>query len=277
MKTRKWMAVAMGAMLGINCAGGLSGRRAQDLELRVRELETTNAELRLQVQELNTRLQMLQARQGAVAAPAVAATDAAAGPPSAPLSPAAAPQDLEVVKLRPPAPAATPRGPQLLTPWPDQPVLRTADGKIIVLPESQNPPADASPASANASSSGNDDAFEEALQVYGEKNYAEAIVKFQQIIEDSSAAAFHDRSFFWLGECYFELGEYEKAADEYGRLTEQFPESEKAPEALYKTGLSYYELGREEKALETIQEVVILYPFSDSAKLAEEKIKEWTR
>jgi len=272
---RMWQATAVAAVaiFGGSCAGVSGSRQLKDLEVRVAELETSNAELRRQLEELNTRLQMLQARTS-VTAPAVAATAPSPDAAPAPASPAAAPQ-LEVIKLRPKRPA----GPKTFTSWPEQPVLRTADGRVLTIPQSDQAAAGEEKAEAPAPVKPGDQSYakyQDALQLYGDKRYAEAIVKFQELTGDSLAASLHDNAYYWLGECYYDLGEYEKAVEEFSKLANDYPESDKAPDGLYKAGLSYQELGQAEKALATLREVVILYPFSDSARLAEAKIEEWT-
>lgn len=275
MRMRLAIAVIAAAVFSGGCAGWFSRQKLQDLEVRVAELETANAELRRQVDELNTRWQMLQARSSATP-PAVAASAGAPMAP-APSAPPPSPQ-LEVIKLKPKNPA----GPKAFTSWPEQPTLRTSNGKVISLPKSASAPMDEEKPSAALGTSANRkargfDQYQEALKLYGEKRYPEAIVKFQELIADPLAADLHDNMRYWLGECYYDLGEYEQAIKEFTKLADDYPESDKAPDGLFKAGLSYQELGQEEKALATLRELVILYPFSDAARLAEAKIEEWTR
>ncbi len=293
----KWKVAAAAAvlpcMMMVGCGGVAQSGKVTDLETRVSELEASNAELQRQLNEVNTRLQMLQARVS-VAAPAVSSS---ATPPA---NAASNFPNLEVFKLKPAAPAASPApaapakpaasaAPKSLTAWPQQPVFRTASGKSISLPkatepapepggESAPPPAAAAPAKPGDSAKAQGAAvFQDAMQLFDDKKYAEALVKFQQVTEDAKAADLHDNARYWMGECYYVQGDFQAAVEEFIRLANDYPESDKAPEALYKGGLAYEELNQREAALETLREVVVLYPFSDSARLAEEKIKEWSR
>jgi len=282
-------AAVMPCLMTVGCAGVSSGGKVTDLETRVSALEASNAELRRQLDEVNTRLQMLQARIS-IAPPAVsssAALPSNPAPAAAPRIPTTPPK-LEVVKLKPAAPVAAatkaaPATPKPLSVWPQQPVFRTADGKVISLPKATEPapePGESAAAAPATPVKPGDKSFvtyQDAMQLYDDKKYAEAIVKFQQITEDAKAAQLHDNARYWMGECYYAQNDYQKAVEEFIKLANDYPESDKAPGALYKAGLAYEELDQKEAALETLREVVVLYPFSDSARLAEEKIKEWSR
>jgi len=273
----------MPCMMALGCAGVAPSRKVTDLETRVAELETSNAELRRQFEEVNTRLQMLQAR-ASVAPPVVSASTPP--PLPAPAAGAAAPvPNLGTVKLK--APAAV--NPKPLTSWPQQPVFRTANGKAISLPKATEPaPEPGESAAAPAPPAGpaasplkpgekSFASYQDAMQLYDDRKYAEALVKFQQITEDPKAGDLHDNARYWMGECYYAQNDFPKAVEEFIKLANDYPESDKAPDALYKAGLAYEEMNQREAALETLREVVVLYPFSDSARLAEAKIKEWSR
>jgi tol-pal system protein YbgF len=290
MRTWKVSVAAAAFMLGLGaagCAGVSPGRKATDLETRISELEAANAELRRQFDEVNTRLQMLQARTS-IAPPAVSSS--AALPPGN----RDTPPNLEIVKLKPaaPAPAAThaPASthaptvtPKPLSSWPQQPVFKTANGKTISLPKAAEPAPEpgATPAAAPAAPLKPGDqsfaTYQDAMQLYDDKKYPEALVKFQQLSEDPKTGDLHDNARYWMGECYLAQSDFQKAVEEFVKLANDFPESDKAPDALYQAGLAYEELNQREPALETLREVVVLYPFSDSARLAEAKIKEWSR
>lgn len=77
---------------------------------------------------------------------------------------------------------------------------------------------------------------------------AQALRTFEQIEagEDTELGA---EVQFWLGECYFHLGEYEKAAQEYLRVAYLYPQKDPwAATAEYNAAMSYEKLGREEEA-----------------------------
>ncbi len=77
---------------------------------------------------------------------------------------------------------------------------------------------------------------------------ARALRTFEQI-DAGKDAEFGAEIQFWLGECYFHLREYEKAAQEYLRVAYLYPYQDQwAATAEYNAGVSYEKLGREEEA-----------------------------
>lgn len=62
---------------------------------------------------------------------------------------------------------------------------------------------------------------------------------------------------FWLGECYFHMGEFEKAAQEYLRVGYLYPhQAQWATTAEYNAGVSYEKLGRIEEARSIYRKLV---------------------
>jgi TolA-binding protein len=62
---------------------------------------------------------------------------------------------------------------------------------------------------------------------------------------------------FWLGECFFHMGEYEKAAQEYLRVSYLYPHQDQwAVTGEYNAAVSYEKLGREEEARSIYRKLV---------------------
>ena len=88
-----------------------------------------------------------------------------------------------------------------------------------------------------------------------------------------------DNAYFWIGQGYYSLGEYKKAAFRFEDVLIRFPKSDKAPGALLKEGLSFLALARQgttdatlDDARMALQQVVHDYPGSSEAKLAKQAL-----
>lgn len=79
---------------------------------------------------------------------------------------------------------------------------------------------------------------------------------------------------YWVGETYYSKKEYEKAIEAFQRVLDKYPQSEKVPPALFKTGLAAAELGDTKKAREALKQVIDRFSTSDEAKLAKIKLAE---
>jgi TolA-binding protein len=81
---------------------------------------------------------------------------------------------------------------------------------------------------------------------------------------------------FWLGECYFHMGDFEKAAREYLRVAYLYPlEDRWAVTAEYNAAMSYEKLGREEEARTIYRKLVTSRGSADQwGALAQERLQK---
>ncbi len=63
------------------------------------------------------------------------------------------------------------------------------------------------------------------------------------------------------------------ALESFQRLLSQFPQSDKAPDALLKVGYSQLELKQNDAAKATLTKVTSQYPGSKAASLAQERLR----
>lgn len=77
---------------------------------------------------------------------------------------------------------------------------------------------------------------------------------------------------YWIGESLYAEKKYREAVFEFRKVGEQWPKSEKAPDALLKMGFAFYELGLGDEGKLFLEEVVRTHPKSNAAKLAKSKL-----
>jgi tol-pal system protein YbgF len=82
---------------------------------------------------------------------------------------------------------------------------------------------------------------------------------------------------FRLGELWFGDRRYREAILEYGKVAQDFPRSDKAPDALLRTGESMLALEDRGAAAKLFAEVVKRYPHTTAAKRARARLSEITR
>jgi tol-pal system protein YbgF len=70
---------------------------------------------------------------------------------------------------------------------------------------------------------------------------------------------------YWLGECHYASGRYDEAAAEFQRCADDYPESDKAPDALLKLSYSYDRLGDGPRAMGVMDRLLTRYPGSHAA------------
>lgn len=120
------------------------------------------------------------------------------------------------------------------------------------------------------------EAYRSAIVLFGKGRMADARAAFQHVFDAEPTGELADNALFWIGETYFGAGSYVDAMQYYRRVTAEFGDQNKAPDAMYKTALAYEKTGDLALARQTLQELVKAYPYSssaDSAKRELERIK----
>jgi len=100
-------------------------------------------------------------------------------------------------------------------------------------------------------------------------NAADLFSTFAKEHPDHSLA---DNALYWLGECHYSQGRYEKAISIFKDLVKQYPKAEKVPDALLKTGYAYLSLDDVNRASHFLKQVIKKYPFSPAAEKAQAKL-----
>ena len=113
-----------------------------------------------------------------------------------------------------------------------------------------------------------------AYQLYKKGNYTKAREAFQSFLAAYPTGEYSDNAQFWIGECYFNERQYEKAILEYDNVTKKFPNSNKVPHALLKQGFSFLSLGDKASARLLLQQVIKDYPNTSQAKTARAKLQQ---
>jgi tol-pal system protein YbgF len=119
-----------------------------------------------------------------------------------------------------------------------------------------------------------EDYYKKAYEKYKLKKYNQAVEEFKDFMEKFPESGFVDVAQFWLGECYYEQGDWAKALEEYMKVIRLYPFGSEVPDAYLKLGLCYLEQNNKAKALENFQVVVDIFPHSKAAPLAKEKIRQ---
>ena len=78
---------------------------------------------------------------------------------------------------------------------------------------------------------------------------------------------------YWIGECYYALGDYSQAILQFNEVRQHYAKSDRAAPALLKIGLSFLEMGNKTEARLAFQKVVNDYPASPEAGQAKEKLR----
>lgn len=109
--------------------------------------------------------------------------------------------------------------------------------------------------------------YREALQEYQSRNYNTAIRKFEKLLQIDSNNSLSDNAQYWIGECYYALGMYQRALVEFEKVF-AFVNSNKEDAAQIKIALCYKNLHQIDNAKEALQRFIVKYPKSEYLNFA---------
>lgn len=116
------------------------------------------------------------------------------------------------------------------------------------------------------------DDYRQAIMLYGRGRTADARRAFQNVFDADPTGELADNALFWIGETYFAAADFSNAMRYYRRVTTEFGDQNKAPDALYKTALALEKTGDLALARRTLQEVIAKYPYSTPAASAKHEL-----
>ena len=104
--------------------------------------------------------------------------------------------------------------------------------------------------------------YNEALNLYFDRNYQVSIGKFTELLNISNQHQLSDNCQYWLGECYYSLEKYPEAISEFKKVS-SIGDGNKADAALFKTGMSYLKMGKNTLAVSSFKQLENQFPKSD--------------
>lgn len=141
--------------------------------------------------------------------------------------------------------------------------------------EAKAPPEAKSPAKEEPLNP--EELYNEAFLAFRQGDLEGARARFSQFLAKFPDHELSDNAQFWLGECYYKEGDYEKAILEYEKVLSRYPKGNKVPAALLKEGLAFLALGDELTGRYLLERLLKEFPSSPEADLAREKLKALPR
>jgi tol-pal system protein YbgF len=116
--------------------------------------------------------------------------------------------------------------------------------------------------------------YKRALSRYRTGEYASAANDFEGYLKSNPPRDYLDNAYYWLGECSFGLGQYDRSISYFNRVIKEIPEGNKVPDSMLKASMAYLRTGKKSSAKDTLYNLMETYPSTNAAKLAGEKLKD---
>ncbi len=132
----------------------------------------------------------------------------------------------------------------------------------------------ATPAAAgDATSAAAQQAYGRAFDALKAGQYPQAIKGFQAFLVSYPRGALSYNAQYWLGEAFYVTRDYDQALAAFTRVSKEWPDSRKLPDALVKQGFSLFELKRLADARNILNDLIKRFPDTEAARLAAERLK----
>jgi tol-pal system protein YbgF len=150
----------------------------------------------------------------------------------------------------------------------------TAGAPVAVEPAVAPAAPTAAPAAAPVTTAGGNEQqeYDAAFALMRGGFYDRSTKAFREFLVRHPRSSLAGNAQYWIGEANYVVRNYRVALEEYGKVLQDYPTSQKVPDALLKIGYSHYELGDWAKSRETLNRVVKQYPNTSVSKSAESRL-----
>jgi len=114
--------------------------------------------------------------------------------------------------------------------------------------------------------------YEAAMKLVEDKKYEDAARAFTSFLGSFPTSPLADNAQYWLGETFYVRGNYRDGLAAFRKLIENYPQSDKVPDALLKVGFCQVELGDRNAARASLQEVTRQFPGTTAARQASQRL-----
>ncbi|KUG28327.1 tpr repeat containing exported protein [hydrocarbon metagenome] len=104
--------------------------------------------------------------------------------------------------------------------------------------------------------------YTQALQAFNAKQYRDALSMWTEFTKNFPKSPLVPNTYFWIGECNYQVGDFANAVLSYQEVIDKFPKSNKYPDALFKRGAAFLKLNNKQAAKISFQELITKYPNS---------------
>ena len=162
---------------------------------------------------------------------------------------------------------------KLLTPQPPKPKTEKETVTVTAPP----PPAPKKETTVKPLSTVSFDSYESeynaAFNLFQQRRYRDAIKAFEALLAKSTTHSLSDNAQYWIGECYYALGDYSAAIVAFEKVF-TFKNSNKNDYAQFKIGQCYYMLKDYNRARQEFQKLIDNYKNSNLISYAEKYLNK---
>jgi tol-pal system protein YbgF len=166
----------------------------------------------------------------------------------------------------------TPRG-QAKAQQPADPKSDQQAKAAAAQPAAPAPAAAPTPEQAQKNAEDTKKLYDTGYNLYRQGKYPEARQAFEDYLKAFPDTPLSDNAWFWIGEAFYNEGQYEKAILTYDKIVREFQKGDKIPSALLKQAFAFDALGDQLDAKILLKKLIKEHPDSEQAAVARRKLE----
>lgn len=116
--------------------------------------------------------------------------------------------------------------------------------------------------------------YETAYRDFASGQYQLAVQEFQEYLHFHKNTDLASNAQYYIGDCYYNQGNFKKAVEEYNRAIERYPTGNKLPSAQLKKSFALLELKQRQAGIRELRSLLSRFPRATEADLARTKLKQ---
>ena len=116
--------------------------------------------------------------------------------------------------------------------------------------------------------------YDSGMNAFNTRQYQSALNSFSDFTKTYPKHRLASNSWFWQGECNYQMKNYAAAALAYENVIAGYPNSVKAPASYLKQGMSFLQLNKKAAAKQRLRELVKKFPKAPEAARASQIMKQ---
>lgn len=145
------------------------------------------------------------------------------------------------------------------------------DGRLRKLETAATPPAEPTAPKVDPAAEARD--YEAALAAFKAGRYKDAIAAFQAFAAAHGSSALLPNAQYWTASSHYQLKDYKKAIEVFGKVAATWPNDPKAADALLAQGNALLEMGDAKGAKQVLTALINQYPGTPAALTAKQRLK----
>ena len=110
--------------------------------------------------------------------------------------------------------------------------------------------------------------YRQALETLRAGDPEAALEGFRRFLDGNPRHDYADNAQYWIGECYYDLHDYQAAEPEFRKVIDHYPDGNKVPDAMLKLGFTLLAEQQEAAGRGVLESLPRAYPKHEAARLA---------